>query len=194
MSAILYYSNFCEKCKSLLQKIARSSKRDDLHYVCIDKRQKGDDGSIHVILENGQTLLLPSSIVKVPALLQLNNNNNVLFGNEIMNYLEPVIHTPINKEVTNISQEPMAFSITHNNTGVISDNYCFLDMSADELSAKGSGGMRQQHQYTGLNDNYKIETPSDDYVPDKISNDTNCTMENIIQKREQEIKGVTNTM
>ena len=84
MSAILYYSNFCEKCKTLLQRIARSSKRDDLHYVCIDKRQQGGDGSIHVILENGQTLLLPSSIVKVPALLQLNNNNNVLFGNEII--------------------------------------------------------------------------------------------------------------
>jgi hypothetical protein len=194
MSAILYYSNFCEKCKSLLQRVARSSKRDDLHYVCIDKRQKGDDGSIHVVLENGQTLLLPTTIVKVPALLQLNNNNSVLFGNEIMNYLEPVIHTPINTEVTNVRQEPTAFSITHNNTGVISDNFCFLDMSADELSAKGSGGLRQQHQYTGLNDNYKIDTPSDDYVPDKISNDSSCTMENIIQQREQDIKGVSNTM
>ena len=43
-----------------------------------------------------------------------------------------------------------------------------LDMNDEELSAKGSGGFRQMHSYASINQVDKIETPEEDYSPDKI--------------------------
>jgi len=37
MSSILYYSNYCKNCQSLLQSIAQTSIKDDTHFICIDK-------------------------------------------------------------------------------------------------------------------------------------------------------------
>ena len=50
----------------------------------------------------------------------------------------------------------------------LSDNYSYLDMSPEELSAKGNGGTRMMHSYSSIFDNQKIHTPEDDYEPDKI--------------------------
>jgi hypothetical protein len=50
----------------------------------------------------------------------------------------------------------------------MSDQYCYLDLSADELKAKGSGGLRQMHNYSALDTVDQIETPPDNYEPDKI--------------------------
>ena len=41
MSNVLYYSNYCEKCKRLLQILAKSDCKKDMHFLCIDKRSKG---------------------------------------------------------------------------------------------------------------------------------------------------------
>ena len=51
---------------------------------------------------------------------------------------------------------------------VLSDNYSYLDMSAEELSAKGNGGLRMMHNYCTINQNQTIATPPDDYEPDKV--------------------------
>lgn len=64
------------------------------------------------------------------------------------------------------NMEPLAFSTTE--MGSLSDNYSYLDMSPTDLSAKGNGGLRMMHSYSGIMDNQKIETPEDDYEPDKI--------------------------
>ena len=40
------------------------------------------------------------------------------------------------------------------------------------LSAKGNGGLRQMYNYATINHNDKIETPPDDYVPDKVNEDS----------------------
>ena len=40
MSSILYYSNFCEHSKKLLQTISKSDISKDIHFICIDKRSK----------------------------------------------------------------------------------------------------------------------------------------------------------
>ena len=45
MSSILYYSNYCNNCKELLQKLAHSSIKDDIHFICIDKRVKKPNGT-----------------------------------------------------------------------------------------------------------------------------------------------------
>ena len=50
----------------------------------------------------------------------------------------------------------------------LSDNYSYLDMSAEDLSAKGSGGLRQMHHYCTITQNDPIATPPDDYEPDKV--------------------------
>lgn len=41
MSSILYYSNYCENCKGLLQTISKwPSVQKDMHFLNIDKRAK----------------------------------------------------------------------------------------------------------------------------------------------------------
>ena len=89
MSSVLYYSKFCKHCKELITKISRSKTKDDIHFVCIDSRTTKPNGSTYVLLSNGQEILLPPTIVKVPALLLLNKGHQVLFGSDINNYIEP---------------------------------------------------------------------------------------------------------
>ena len=83
MSSILYYSTYCDNCSKLLQAVARSNSKKEMHFINIDKRIKKSNGATYIILENGQEILLPPTINKVPALLLLNKGHQVLFGNDI---------------------------------------------------------------------------------------------------------------
>ena len=128
MSAVLYYSNYCNHCKQLLLKLSRTKTRDDLHFVCIDKREKHKDGSINIILENGQRLLLPPNVKSVPTVLLLHHGNRVIDGlKEINHFLSPG-EVEINNKATNNNGEPLAFSMNEMGSG-LSDNYSYLDMS-----------------------------------------------------------------
>lgn len=187
MSSILYYSNYCQNSKKLLQKIGISSVKDDMHFICLDKRIQKSNGATYVVLENGQELLLPPSITKVPALLLLNRGHHVLFGDEIEKYIEP---QQIAKQQVAVGEmdEPCAFVFGGNcgmsGFGVSSDNYSFLDQDVDDMLAKGSGGMRQTHHYAGIEHNDKIETPPEDYKPDTIGE---VNMDAIQQQRNSDI-------
>ena len=168
MSSILYYSNYCKHCKELLVKLSRTKRREDIHFICIDKRQVHKDGTTNIILENGQRLLLPPNVKKLPCVLLLHHGNRVIDGlKEIMHYLNPG-EVEINNQATNLNGEPLAFSVSE--MGGLSDNYSYLDMSSDELSAKGNGGMRMMHSFTGWKQNQTIATPPDDYQPNKVGN------------------------
>ena len=183
MSTILYYSTYCDNCNKLLQIISTSNSKKDMHFINIDKRVKKNNAT-YVVLENGQEILLPPTVTKVPALLLLNKGHHVLFGNDINKHLEAnnVTHTnPIVKQ----NGEPMAFSLNSCGFGVASDNYSFLDQDSQSLSAKGDGGMRQQHHYASLDYNGNIDTPPDTYSPDKIGA---VSMEQLQQKRNSDIK------
>lgn len=181
MSTILYYSNFCENCKALLQDISKSNVKDDMHFICIDKRNRRNNGATYVVLQNGQEVLLPPTINKVPALLLLNRGHKVLFGEEIKHHIMPVIEAQQQSAVA-VNGEPMAFTLGGFGAafGVTSDNYSFLDQSADDLAAKGEGGMRQQHHYAGVNWQDQIETPPDNYSPDTIGS---VSMDQLQQQR-----------
>ncbi len=184
MSMILYYSNFCDKCKNILQNISKSSVKKDTHFVCIDKRIKRENGATYIILQNGQEILLPPTVNKVPALLLLNRGHQVIFGNDINKYYEPV-HNISQKNATNNNGEPLAFSIGSScGYGVASDNFSFLDQESSELSAKGNGGLRQTHHYATLDYTDNIETPPDTYSADTIGN---ISMEQLQQKRNNDI-------
>lgn len=176
MSSILYYSNYCDNCKKLLSQISKSNIKKDIHFISIDKRINKNN-STYIILENNQELLLPHTVNAVPALLLINDNYKVIFGDSIKEYLKPINEIK-NNISTNFNGEPCAYSLGDGLTGVISDNFSFLDQSSDDLSAKGDGGLRQMYNYASINHNDKIETPPDDYVPDKVNEDSLKNYEN----------------
>ena len=178
MSSILYYSNYCENCKALLQTLGKSTVKDDIHFLCIDQRVN-KNSAIYIVMENGQEMLLPPTISRVPALLLLNKGHQVMFGEEIYKYLSPQ-QTVVNQQAAGTT-EPDAFSLTGSQFGVMSDSFSFLDQEAEDLSTKGQGGVRQMHHYTTLNHNDSIETPPEDYQPDKIGN---ISLEQLQQQRE----------
>ena len=72
-------------------------------------------------------------------------------------------------QATNFNGEPQAFSFCEMGSN-LSDNYSYLDQSAEELSAKGNGGTRQMHSYCTITQNDSIATPPDDYEPNKVGN------------------------
>tara|TARA_X000000368_G_scaffold154033_1_gene121400 strand:+ start:14398 stop:14943 length:546 start_codon:yes stop_codon:yes gene_type:complete len=166
MGSILYYSNYCNNSKKLLAHLSKSSIKNDLHFVCIDKRIQKNN-AVYIILENNQELLLPNTVNAVPALMILNSDYKVLFGDNILNYLKPVEEVQIQK-ATNHNGEPSAFSLNDAMIGIHSDNFSFLDQDNDELSAKGNGGLRQLYNYATINHQENINTPDDDYIPDKV--------------------------
>ena len=183
MSAILYYSNFCQNSKTLIQNISKSRLKEELHYCCIDNRIKKPNGVTYIILENRQEIVLPPTVTKVPALLLLNKGHQVILGlNNILSHLKPQ-EDVINQKATNSNGEPNAFSFSYGSAlGVISDNYSFLDQSAESLNAKGNGGLRQMYHYATIDYRDSIETPPDNYTPDKISQDV--SIEKLQQTRE----------
>jgi hypothetical protein len=171
MSSIIYYSNLCEKSKRLLQVLAKSACSKDIHFLCIDKREKSQDGVTHLILENGDKILLPPQVNRVPALLLLNRGNQILYGDQILQFLTPV-ENEMKQVATNNNGEPAPFSLTSDfmGHGVASDTYSFWDQTSDELLAKGNGGMRQMYNYSTIDysNTGRIETPPDNYTPDKV--------------------------
>jgi hypothetical protein len=190
MSSILYYSNFCEHSKKLLQALSKSQVSKDLHFICIDKRTKGPDNKIYIVLENGQKIVMPENVTKVPALLLLNQNYAVLYGDEIYNHLKPKQEV-ITRQATSNNMEPMAFSL--GGGSIVSDQYSFLDMDSEELNTKGNGGMRQMHNYVPLNYSDKISTPTDehDYKEGRSAGNQEMTIEKLQQMREQELSSLS---
>ena len=190
MSSILYYSNFCKHSQTLLQTLSKQPSSKDIHFICIDKRTKDEKGKTFILLENGQKIIMPENVNRVPALLLLNQGYQVLYGEAISNHLKPQQQVAV-RQATQNNLEPMAFSFGGAGSFVSSDQYSFLDMDTDALSAKGNGGVRQMHNYVDLNYNDKIPTPDDDHDykgSNKISSD--LTVEKLQQQREQELQKV----
>ncbi len=175
MSSILYYSNYCENCKSLLNVLTKDANKKDIHYLCIDNRFQKMNATF-IKLENGQDIILPPTVTKVPALLLLNKGHHVLFGEEIYKHLTPTSGSVCMQEIS--KEEPVSYSLGSANCNVMSDSYSYLDQEFSDLSTKGEGGMRQLHNYATLDHNDKINTPPEDYQPDKIGDVSLETLQN----------------
>ena len=131
---------------------------------------------------------MPENVTRVPALLLLTQGYQVLYGESILQHFKPKVETQV-KNATFNNLEPMAFSFGGGGFGsVVSDQYSFLDMDSDSLSAKGNGGMRQMHNYVDLNYSDSIPTPADDhdYKASKIPE--GLTVEQLQQQRDQDIQ------
>jgi len=149
MSCILYYSKYCDVCKKYLQLLSKTT--NDIHFICIDKRVKEANNKTFIILDNGEKIILPENVTRVPALLLLAKGYEVLYGENILNYLKPAQEVQVRKATQN-NMEPMAFSFNSGGFGdIVSDQYSFLDQAPEDLEAKGNGGMRQMHNYVDLN-------------------------------------------
>lgn len=199
MSSILYYSNFCEPSKKILQTITKTQMAKDIHFICIDNRVKDPSGKIFIILQNNQKIIMPENVTKVPALLLLNQNYKVIYGDDIYSHLKPAQQVQV-KQATKNNMEPSAFGFggygAAFGSGIVSDNYSFLDQNDDELSVKGNGGLRQMHNYVSLNDSMSLsmQLPTDEaeYKTDKLK-EGETSMEALQRKREQELTNIKYT-
>jgi hypothetical protein len=174
-----------------VQQLSKTTVSKDIHFICIDKRVKDENNKVFIILENGQRIIMPETVNRVPALLLLNNNYNILYGDNILNYLKPQQQMAI-QESTNNNMEPSAFSISKTGFGIVSDQYSFLDMSNEELNAKGSGGLRQMHNYVDLFYSDKITTTPEesDIKSNKLSGE--ITLDSLQKQREQDFQNINN--
>jgi hypothetical protein len=131
---------------------------------------------------------MPEIVQNVPALLLLNENYRVLYGENIYSHLKPKQEV-ITKVATQNNMEPMAFGLGGSLGGIVSDHFSFLDMDADSLNAKGNGGLRQLHNYVSLNDSYSIHTPNEDAGEPKMGE--NITIEQLQKQRESELSSIS---
>ena len=201
MSCILYYSNYCQHSTKLLQNITKMSVDKQIHFICIDNREQ-NQGKTFIIMKDGSKMIMPENVTKVPALMLLNDNYKVIYGESIISYInrlrpqEPSnqVSTQMhqNQNLSNNSsfnQEPSCFSFSNTGSFINSDNYSFLDMDADALGTKGDGGMRQMHNYVSLADNGQISTPSDEFEY-KTERQGEMTMEAYQAQRDSDMNNI----
>lgn len=192
MSYILYYSNYCSFSKNVLNIISKNpSVIKEVHFICIDKRIQ-EKGKTFIILENGQKIIMPENIQKVPSLLLINDGFRVIDNAEhIVQFFQPRKQQEM-REATMNNMEPIAFGFEGGGSCVVSDNYSFLDQDSKQMEAKnGTGGLRQMHNYVGLNDNSSIYTPEDevDYNNGPKMNE-NMTIDQLKQQRENDFNSM----
>jgi len=210
MASILYYSNFCNHSKTLLQYLSKLSLGKDLHFICIDNRTQ-ENGKIYIILESGQKIILPEQVTQVPALLNL-STYNIIYGSDINSHFKPMEmqereysqpqqqrqQQPHQQQQQHhqTSFEPESFSLGGNGGmggGIVSDSFCFLDVNAEDLTAStGSSGLRQMHSYVGLDDNLSIgngsiSTVANDEFKGKESRGPKVSMDQLKSQRDSDL-------
>ena len=185
---ILYYSNYCKHSQNIIQTLVKSNLTDKISFVCIDKRSRdSSNGQTYITLENGGKVIMPPNIHSVPSLLIIKEQYRVLMGDDIIKHLHPQIKNTMSANMQH-SNEPSGYFLTTSNggTNIMSEKFTSYNMTPDELSAKGNGQSRQLYNYISVQDDMNlINTPPDNYKPDKISNDV--TLDSLQQKRMDEI-------
>ena len=134
---------------------------------------------------------MPENVTKVPALMLLNQNYKVLYGEDINQFFRPR-EQAIVKQVTHNNLEPTSFSLGGGGYGIVSDQYSFLDMDADSLTAKGDGGVRQMHNYVTLEYVDKFNAVEEDTSNAKNANRlTEGDIEKYQREREQDYSAIS---
>jgi hypothetical protein len=177
---ILYYSNYCKHSQKIKQFLTKGDLLKEIHAFCIDKRFRDPKTNQTMIqLENGKAVLLPPNVQSVPALLCTSKNYKLILGDDIIQYFEPAMK---NKLSSANFGEPAAFVLGQSGgSNIVSEQFTDFNLSPEELSAKGSGGRRQLYNYVSAGqDNSFIQTPPDDYKPDKIGD---VSMDQLQQRR-----------
>jgi hypothetical protein len=186
---IFYYSNYCKHSQKILQFLVKGNLTDKISFICIDKRfHDKKTNQTKIALENGSSVILPPNIHSVPALLLVNKNYQLILGDDIMKYYEPIVREMIVKADLGTG-EPAGFAMNQFSgpTNIMSEQYTMYNMTPEELSAKGTSIRRPMYNYVGINDNSRfIQTPPDTYKPDKISG--SITVDVLEKQRGDEIQ------
>ena len=160
MKYILYYSNHCNNSKNVLYSLSRNYNAKDICYICIDKRVRNQDGTRSAVLDSGQLVPLPPNVTHVPSLMLLNKGFNLIQGDgPILEELVPRSQNSVASLGGFANAEPMAFSSSEMNG--MSDNYSYLSLDADQMSAQGNGGLAMMHGFAHIDHVDYIETPPD---------------------------------
>ena len=162
---ILYYSNNCGHCQKLLAYLAKNALIDKYNFVNIDRRTVDPyTNQIHVILDRGTKVSLPPNVTRVPTLVLVNKKHQTVVGEEIYAHLEPTVARGY-KMAVGENGEPSGFVLASSSGGVniVSETFTMYDASPEELLAKGTGSMRQMHNYASANNEFGyIQTPMED--------------------------------
>ena len=185
---ILYYSNYCKHSQKIVQTLVKNNFKDKISFICIDKRKKDpNNNQLYIVLENGSKVVMPPQIHSVPSLLLVKKNYQVIYGDDIIAHYHSKMKE-YNNQATNYNGEPLGYDLHYSSGGpnIISEKFTSYDMTPDELSAKGKGSSRKLYNYVSTQqDTLFIETPPDDYRPDKLSGDV--TIDTLQQQRIDEI-------
>ena len=185
---ILYYSNYCKHSQKVVQTLVKNNLGEKVSFVCIDKRTRDPNtGQNQIILENGSKVVMPPNVHSVPPMLLVNKNYSVILGDDILKHFHADMKT-MNASQTQKAMEPSGYRIATATGGsnIMSEKFTDYNMSPDELSAKSNSNTRPLYNYVSAsNDTNFINTPPDDYKPDKVS--TNVTVDSLQQQRMDEI-------
>ena len=181
---LLFFSNYCQHSKKLLNELIHKGILEKVELICIDDRYVKENIT-YIVLNNQQNMPLPPMIHSVPTLCIL-PNHEILKGSQIIHYFIPISKT-IEDEREKINIEPNPFDFANETTGmfgVSSDHFSFWDSEHEELSASGSGGMKQLYDYVCVNNDTtdQIYTP-----PDHEEVKNNISIEQFQQQRQNEI-------
>lgn len=89
MSYVLYYSNYCQNSKSIISTIVKDLENPrGIHWICIDSR-KVEGKTTYVILSNGNKIIIPDAINRVPAMLSL-QDYRITYGADIISSLKNI--------------------------------------------------------------------------------------------------------
>jgi hypothetical protein len=180
----LYYSNFCKHSQSIIQFLVKANLAEKMNFLCIDKRRKDGPHTV-IVLENGKTVPMPPHVHSVPALV-LGKGYTVVYGEDIAKHYQSAAqgHGGAVQSVK-AAIEPMGVSLATATSSFMSEPYTFYNLSAEELSSKGTGGRRQMYNYVSASHTTTggaIPTPPETYRPDKVSKDV--TVESLNSQRE----------
>jgi hypothetical protein len=171
----------------IIQYITKSGLTDKLNCICIDKRVVNPStGQIQIQLDNGNKVLMPPNVHAVPALLIVSKRYSAIFGGDIIAYFEPFVGKK-KEQAMSFNGEPIGVPLGQpSGSNIQSENFTYYNMSPDELSAKGNGGMRQMYNYVSAEHNmYSIQTPLDNYKPDKVGE--SVSIESLEKKRNTDV-------
>ena len=181
---LLFFSQYCNHSKSLLNELNTKNQLDKVELICIDQRFIKDNIT-YIILPNQQNMPLPPMIQSVPTLCIL-PNHEILKGMQILHYFVPISKS-LDEERSQLNIEPNPFSIQKETTGtygVSSDHFSFWDSNEDELSASGNGGTKQMYDYVS------VSNPNEEqiYTPqEQTDSKPNISLDALQQQRMNEI-------
>jgi len=191
----LYYSNHCKHCQKVIQFLVKNNLATKLNFLCIDQRKRDvNNNNVYIVLEDGRQVIMPPNVHSVPALLLIKENYRVILGEDIIKRYQGSVQSQTHA-ATQFQGEPMGVSLMASNQGmnIVSEPYTYYNLTAEELSAKGTGGRRQMYNYVPADlEVISISTPPDTYQPDKIAK--SITVDVLQQKRNTEIQGTTNNV